>query len=163
MNRAISGAPSSTQPRASPKWHAISGADAVDRLQSRSGGLTVLEAKQRLERHGLNRLSGSQPRSVISRFVAQFNNLLIYVLLISAAITALLGHGIDAGVISGVVVINALVGFVQEGRAERALGAIKAMISPRATVLRDGHRLAIDADQLGRVDEPAQGGFPRGG
>lgn len=118
MNRAISSAPSSTQTRAWPEWHAISGGDAVNRSQSRSGGLTVLEAKQRLERHGLNRLPETQPRSVISRFVAQFNNLLIYVLLISAAITALLGHGIDADVISGVVVVNALVDFVQEGRAE---------------------------------------------
>ncbi|WP_244670570.1 cation-transporting P-type ATPase [Rhodoplanes elegans] len=148
MNGAILEAPSSAQMQARTEWHAISGADAIDRLQSRSSGLTDLEARQRLERHGFNRLPTAQTRSAISRLVAQFNNRLIYVLLISAAITALLGHGIDAGVILGVVVVNALVGFVQEGRAERALGAIKAMISTRATVLRDGHRLMIDAEKL---------------
>ena len=131
-----------------PEWHAISGADAINRLQSRSSGLTDLEARQRLDRHGFNRLPTSPPRSVISRFIAQFDNLLIYVLLISAVITALLGHAIDAAVILGVVVVNALVGFIQEGRAERALGAIKAMISPRASVLREGHRVTIDAERL---------------
>ena len=134
--------------QAKPEWHAISSADAIDRLQSRSSGLTNLEARQRLEQFGLNRLPVPPPRSIVARFMTQFDNLLIYVLLISATITALLGHGTDAAVILGVVVINALVGLIQEGRAERALNAIKAMISPRASVLRDGHRVTIDAERL---------------
>lgn len=84
----------------------------------------------------------------LARFAAQFNNLLIYVLLAAAVITAVLGHMIDTGVIVGVVLINAVVGFVQEGKAEAALDAIRQMISPKAAVLRDGRRVTIDADRV---------------
>ena len=148
MNRPKSEDPPSRRTQTKPEWHAISGADAIARLQSQPTGLTNLEAKLRLDRHGLNRLPSPRSRSAFSRFIAQFDNLLIYVLLISAAITALLGHGIDAAVILGVVAVNALVGFIQEGRAEHALSAIKAMINPHASVMRDGHRVAIDAEKL---------------
>ena len=71
------------------------------------------------------------------RFLLQFHNVLIYVLLASAAITAALGHAVDTGVILGVTIINAIVGFVQEGKAESALAAIRKMLSLRAMVLRD--------------------------
>jgi magnesium-transporting ATPase (P-type) len=79
---------------------------------------------------------------------AQFNNLLIYVLLASAVVAALLGHVVDTGVILAVVIINALIGFVQEGKAEQALEAIRGMISPKASVLREGRRLTIDAAEV---------------
>jgi magnesium-transporting ATPase (P-type) len=82
----------------------------------------------------------------------QFNNLLIYVLLGSTALSALLGHLVDAAVILAVVVVNALVGFLQEGRAERALDAIRAMINPRASVLRGGVRLTVPAEEVVRGD-----------
>ena len=74
------------------------------------------------------------------RFLLQFHNVLIYLLLVSAAITGALGHGIDTAVILGVVLINAIVGFVQEGKAESAMAAIRKMLSPHAMVLRDEQR-----------------------
>ena len=85
---------------------------------------------------------------MLARFLSQFNNLLIYVLLGSAVVTALLQHWVDTGVILAVVLINAVFGFVQEGRAEKALDAVKAMVSSRANVLRDGLRMAVPAEEL---------------
>jgi len=82
------------------------------------------------------------------RFLLQFHNVLIYVLLLSAGITAVLGHAVDTGVILGVTLINAIVGFVQEGKAESALAAIRNMLSLKATVLRDGQRCEIAAEEL---------------
>ena len=74
--------------------------------------------------------------------------MLIYVLLGAGAITTLLGHWVDAGVIFGVVVINGIIGFIQEGKAERAMEAVRRMLSPQALVSRDSHRIALPADQL---------------
>ena len=74
--------------------------------------------------------------------------MLIYVMLASAAITGALGHWIDTGVLLGAVVINAVLGFVQEGKAESALDAIRRMLSPQATVLRGGERQLVAAEQL---------------
>jgi magnesium-transporting ATPase (P-type) len=84
----------------------------------------------------------------LRRFLLQFHNLLIYVLLAAAVLSIGLGHPIDAAVIFGVVLVNAIVGFVQEGRAEEALDAIRAMIDPRATVLRDGRRSTVAAEDI---------------
>jgi len=78
----------------------------------------------------------------------QFNNILLYVMMIAAVITALLGHWIDTGVLIAAVVINAAIGFIQEGKAESALDAIRAMLSPHATVLRDGVRHDLDAGDV---------------
>ena len=97
---------------------------------------------------GSNRLPEAPRRSALLRFAAQFNSLFIYVLIASAAISAILGHAVDAAVILAVVVINALIGFIQEGRAEEALAAIHGMIDPRAAVLRGGTRLTIPADAI---------------
>ena len=74
------------------------------------------------------------------RFLAQFNNVLIYVLLGAAAVTAGLQHWVDTGVILAVVLANAVIGFMQEGKAEAAMAAIRGMLAPRAAVLRDGRR-----------------------
>ncbi len=80
--------------------------------------------------------------------MAQFNNVLIYILLASALITALMQHWTDTGVIAAVIIINALIGFIQEQKAEKALAAIRDLLSPHATVLRDGEPHIIDAAQL---------------
>lgn len=82
------------------------------------------------------------------RFLLQFHNLLIYVLLGAAVLAAAIGHLVDAGVILAVVVLNAIVGFIQEGRAERALEAIRGMIDPHAAVIRDGRRVDVAAEDL---------------
>ncbi len=129
-------------------WHAVAAEDALRRTGSGTAGLTAEEAARRLAEHGPNELPTTKPRSAISRLLAQFDNLLIYVLIGAAVVTALLGHGLDAAVILGVVVVNAIVGFVQEGRAEQALDAIRGMLTPHASVLRDGRRLTISATEL---------------
>lgn len=129
-------------------WHAPPAEQVLRELDTATGGLSDTEANRRLAIHGPNRLRPPKQRGAILRFLLQFHNVLIYVLLVSAAITALLGHAVDTGVILGVVVINAIVGFVQEGKAESALAAIRKMLSLRALVLRDGQRREIPAEDL---------------
>ncbi|OBS09142.1 cation-translocating P-type ATPase [Acidihalobacter prosperus] len=131
-----------------PTWHAEPAEAVRERLDSPSGGLDPGVADARLRLHGPNRLPAPAQRGPLRRFLAQFHNLLIYVLLGAGAITLLLQHWVDAGVIFGVVVINALIGFLQEGRAERAMAAIRAMLSPQATVVRGGQMRRIDAQSL---------------
>jgi magnesium-transporting ATPase (P-type) len=97
---------------------------------------------------GPNRLPEPPRPGALRRLLRQFHNILIYVLLGAAAITALLGHGVDTGVILAVVVANALIGFLQEGKAERAMEAMRGLLAPRASVLRDGRRISVDAAGL---------------
>jgi calcium-translocating P-type ATPase len=129
-------------------WHALPAAAALEALQSGSAGLSAGEAARRLEAHGPNRLTPPRRRGPFVRFLLQFHSVLIYVLLAAAVITALIGEWVDSGVIAGVVLINALIGFVQEGKAERALVAIREMLSLEARVVRDGRRRVVAADVL---------------
>jgi magnesium-transporting ATPase (P-type) len=129
-------------------WHSIDVHAAFEQLQSRQEGLTQDETAERLSEYGPNRLSPPKKRSPLVRFLTQFNNVLIYVLLVAGVITALIGHWVDAGVIVGVVVINAVIGFIQEGKAEKALEAIRTMLSSQATVLRGNRKINLAADQL---------------
>ncbi|SFM79795.1 cation-transporting P-type ATPase [Nitrosomonas communis] len=129
-------------------WHNRTAEEVMAILQTSRHGLTQTEAEQRLKQHGPNRLKPPRKRSAWSRFLLQFHNMLIYVLLASAMITALLGHWVDTAVIVGVVLINALIGFIQEGKAEKALNAIRQMLSLDAMVLRDGKRIQIRAEEL---------------
>ena len=129
-------------------FHAVSTADALAAVQASADGLNRDEVTRRLEVHGANRLPEPPRRSAFLRFVSHFHNLLIYVLLASAAVTAVLGHAIDTGVILAVVLVNAVIGFIQEGRAERAMAAIREMLAPRSAVLRDGRRTSVDAADL---------------
>jgi magnesium-transporting ATPase (P-type) len=129
-------------------WHALGVEDVVAALDATPAGLSSAEAARRLAEHGPNRLPKAARRGPLRRLAAQFNNLLIHILLASAAISFLLDHAVDAAVILGVVLVNALIGFVQEGRAEQALEAIQGMIDPKASVLRDGRRATVPADQV---------------
>ena len=122
-------------------WHAEPAESALALARASAQGLTSVEAAERLEANGPNRLPAGKRRSLASRLFAQVNNLLIYVLLVSALIAFLLGHGVDTIVILAVVVINATIGFIQEGRAEKALDAIRGMLTRETSVLRDGRRL----------------------
>jgi magnesium-transporting ATPase (P-type) len=135
-----------SQPEVS--WHAQLTGEVLVALDTGRHGLTADEAKARKEHFGPNRLAAAVKRSEILRFLAQFNNVLIYVLLAAAVLAVLIGHMVDAAVVLAVVLLNAIIGYVQEGRAERALDAIRAMIDPRATVLRDGRRTAIPAEDI---------------
>ena len=115
---------------------------------SPDAGLGSDEAVRRLHLCGANALPPPPRRGPLMRFLLQFHNVLIYVLLASGAVTTLLGHLVDAAVIFGVTVINAVIGFLQEGKAERALDAIRDMLAPHAHVLRDGRRQEVAADTL---------------
>ena len=111
-------------------------------------GLAATEAGERLQRFGLNRLPEKQRQSLLIRFLKHFNDILIYVLMAAAVITLVLGHYVDTVVILLVAVINAVIGFVQENKAEKALEDIKNLLPGRAQVLREGRRQEIDAEQL---------------
>lgn len=132
----------------SQAWHSLPAEAALAAFTSAFTGLTVEEAARRLAQYGPNQLPPPVRRGALARLFDQFNNLLIYVLLVSAVITAVLGHGVDTAVILAVVVLNAMVGFVQEGRAERAINAIQTMIAPKASVVRDGQRVTLAARDL---------------
>ena len=115
---------------------------------SAAAGLSHDEAATRLAQHGRNSLPAARRRAPWLRFALQFHNPLIYVLLAAGAITFALDDLVDAGVILGVVLINALIGFVQEGKAEKALEAVSAMLASHATVRRGGAWQQIDAALL---------------
>ncbi|MCD6031428.1 MAG: carbonate dehydratase [Thermomicrobiales bacterium] len=131
-----------------PAWHVLTIHETEALLGARADGLDEGEVRDRLLRFGPNSLPQPRTRGPLLRFLAQFNNLLIQVLLVAAAITAALGHWTDAAVILAVCLLNAAVGFIQEGKAEQALSAIRHMLSASATVLRGGHRIAVPAEDL---------------
>ncbi len=131
-----------------PAWHAIPAEDALRATKSGRGGLDADEVSLRRERYGPNALPPPAKRSAWMRFLLQFHNALIYVLIGAGLITLALQHWVDSGVIFGVVIINAIVGFVQEGRAEQALDAIRSMLSPTATVLRAGRKRSLPAADI---------------
>ena len=132
----------------SPPYHAQSGADVLANLQASSQGLDTSDIERRLEHYGRNELPAAPGKHPIVRFLSQFNNALIYFLLAAAVAAAVLGHAVDSGVIVAVVLVNAIVGFIQEGKAEQALDAIRNMIAPKATVLRDGAKQSISVAEL---------------
>jgi magnesium-transporting ATPase (P-type) len=129
-------------------WHALEIAAVFEKVGSGPNGLTEQEARARRERYGPNQLPRGKKKTPLLRFLRQFDNLLIYVLLASAAITALMAHWVDAGVIFGVVLVNAIIGFVQEGKAEKALESIRDMLTFQSSVLRDGRRIALPAEEV---------------
>lgn len=129
-------------------WHEKSADAVLGALRSHSLGLTESEAAARLATYGPNRLPEPAKRSPLVRFIMHFHNILIYVLLGSAIITATLGHFVDTFVILAVVVANAAIGFIQEGKAEKAMEAIREMLALKASVLRDGERRGIAGDAL---------------
>jgi len=132
----------------SENWHAENEQVVIESLRTAVGGLSKQEIEQRLIQYGANRIAEAKTRGPWLRFLYQFHNVLIYVLIAAAVVTAVLQHWLDAGVIFGVVLINAVIGFVQEGKAENALRAIRQMLSPNAMVLRDGRQLTIPAEDL---------------
>ena len=130
-------------------WHALDADDALARLGAdRRRGLSPEEAARRLAQHGANRLPPPPRRPGWLRFLLQFHNVLIYVMLVAAAIVLALGDWIDAGVLLAAVLVNALIGFIQEGKAEQALDAIRGMLSARTTVLRGAGRLELPAERV---------------
>ncbi|MEP3598461.1 MAG: cation-transporting P-type ATPase [Stappiaceae bacterium] len=120
----------------------------LEKLDATPDGLSEAEAASRLERYGLNKPPEPPHRGVLQRFLSHFNHILIYVLIGAAIVTALLDHPIDTVVILAVVIANAVIGFVQEGRAERAMDSIHQMLAPHASVLRNGQRVSIEGEKV---------------
>ena len=129
-------------------WHAQPGQQSLQNLNSSAQGLDSSDAAQRLSEHGPNLLTQPQANGPFKRFALQFHNLLIYVLLGACLLTLLLGEWLDSAVIFAVVLINALVGFVQEGKAQHAMLAIQQMLSLESRVRRNGQVHSIAAEQL---------------
>ena len=129
-------------------WHALKTDAVLRHLEASDRGLASSDAQERLQQVGPNRLPETARTGPLKRFLLQFHNVLIYVLIAAAVGTAFLGHWLDTGVILGVVLINAIIGYIQEGKAEKALDAIRQMLSPKAQVLRDGQRRSIPAEEL---------------
>ena len=129
-------------------WHAQPGQQSLQHLNSSAQGLDSSDAAQRLSEHGPNLLTQPQANGPFKRFALQFHNLLIYVLLGACLLTLLLGEWLDSAVIFAVVLINALVGFVQEGKAQHAMLAIQQMLSLESRVRRNGQVHSIAAEQL---------------
>jgi len=128
--------------------HKQTGEQILSELTSSLTGLSTEEARKRIETYGSNRLPEPPKRNILMRFLIHFHNILIYVLLISAFITFLLDHLVDTAVILAVVVANGIIGFIQEGKAEKAMEAIREMLAPSAAVLRNGERHTVKGEEL---------------
>lgn len=129
-------------------WHDQDQEKVLLQLGTSPAGLSDTEAERRRGQYGYNRLPVPPARSSIKRFLLQFHNILIYVLLASAFVTALLGHLTDTGIILAVVATNAVIGFVQEGKAEKAMESIRQMLAPSASVVRGGERRTVEGEKL---------------
>src|SRR6201991_779971 len=130
-------------------WHAMPPDKVVGRLTTDSAkGLDPADAAARLQKYGPNRLPEGKKRGPFARFLAQFNNILIYVLLAAGFTKLMLNLWVDASIIFGVVILNAVLGFIQEGKAEKALDSIRNMLSVDARTLRGGEARVIAAEQL---------------
>ena len=109
-------------------------------LQVRDTGVTAHEAEERLQRFGPNQLEEARPIGFLTVLWEQLNNFVVILLIVASAVSGLLGEWIDASAILAIVVLNTVLGIVQEQRAEEALAALKRLAAPEAQVLRDGHR-----------------------
>lgn len=130
------------------QWHALPEPDIAAALESPETGLDVREAARRLERYGANTLPEADPPGPLEIFARQFMSPLIYILVAAGAVTALLEEWIDTGIILAVVLLNAIIGLIQESGAERAMRALSALLSHKAAVLRGGQPVHIESRLL---------------
>jgi magnesium-transporting ATPase (P-type) len=143
--------PRAAEPRTGDarEWHARVAAEVVASMETDSrSGLRSDEARRRLEALGPNALREPKRRSLADIFAHQFRSPLIYLLLVAAGIALALGHTTDALVISAVLLLNAVIGAFQEGRAERSLAALRELATHKARVVRDGRELVIEAREV---------------
>jgi len=137
------------------KWFAVSNADVKDKLGVGEGGLSAAEAEKRLAEHGKNELTGEKKKSLLTRFFLQFKDVMVIILLCAAVVTAVIAtveknysDFIDVGIILAIVIINAIIGVVQESKAEQALEALKNMSKPYAKVRRGGEISKVESATL---------------
>ena len=128
--------------------HALDPDEVLLEFDADRDGLSSDEAARRLDSIGPNRLPDPERERLVVRILKHFDDVLIHILLVAVVVTAMLGHWIDAAVILGVVAVNALIGLVQEGKAEEALEGIRKLLSLDAQVRRDGHWTQVDAELI---------------
>jgi Ca2+-transporting ATPase len=130
-------------------WHALSAEGVLEALETfQHHGLSSKTAAERLEKHGPNQLVEAPRPTFLMMVIDQLKSFIVILLIVAAAISAILGEWVDASAIIAIVILNAVMGVIQESRAEEALAALKKLASPEAQVLRDGHRQSIPASQL---------------
>ncbi len=129
-------------------WHMLTVEDSFERLKSTPSGLTNPEAARRLAAFGPNELQAADRVSPWAILLEQFKNVLIIILLLATALSAFLGHGVEAIAITVIVLFAVVLGFVQEYRAERAIEALRKMAAPEATVIREGRERSVPAREL---------------
>ena len=140
--------PTTTAPTPGPAWHTLDVSTAAARLDAAATGLAAAEATRRLTIHGPNELHVQARESAWRTLAAQFQNVLIVILLCATVISGFLGHTLEAVAITVIVLFAVLLGFVQEYRASRALEALREMAAPVAHVLRDGEEVTVAAREL---------------
>jgi calcium-translocating P-type ATPase len=129
-------------------WHALPPEKVLEAWQTTERGLDAAQAAERLAQHGPNQLRSHLKSSVLKRIITQFSNLYVITLLLAGALTLLLGMLVDSAVIIGVTIINAIIGFTQEGRAEQALQQVANLLTPKCRVWRDGHLTELLTPEL---------------
>lgn len=129
-------------------WHSIDWVDCMELLESREQGLDTKVARQRLERLGANLLKQTPPPSPWQLFLGQFKDFMTLVLLVATLVSGLLGEYADALSIIAIILVNALLGFIQEYRAEQAIAALAKLNSPHVDIRRDGRDLTVDVSEL---------------
>jgi cation-transporting P-type ATPase F len=130
-------------------WHHLPAEEITQLLKtSPSQGLSAFEVKHRQEHFGPNAITVQKTMSPLKRFLLQFHNPLVYILLASASVTALLAEWVDFSVIFGVVLINAIVGYLQEAKAEQSLDSLRRSVTTIATVTRDGEQIKVPSMEL---------------
>ncbi len=134
--------------QASARWHTLTVEESLEHLESGPRGLTSDEAAKRLEKFGPNELQARAHVSPWAILLEQFKNVLIIILLLATALSAFLGHGVEAIAITVIVLFAVILGFIQEYRAERAIEALREMAAPNATVIRDGREERVPAREV---------------
>src|SRR5512134_3732729 len=129
-------------------WHALTAEDVLKNLEAHEHGLTASQATARLAQYGPNQLQEAPRPTFWHMLWEQLNNFVVILLIVASIISALLGDYVEAAAIMAIVVLNAVLGIVQERRAEEALAALKKLAAPDAQILRDGSRKSIPASEL---------------
>ncbi|MHA6249155.1 HAD-IC family P-type ATPase [Pontibacter sp. CAU 1760] len=129
-------------------YHSISANETLEKLQTKDQGLSDSEAQQRMQEYGPNELTGTEGVNPLLLFLNQFKDFLILILFLAAGVAWYADHMVDVYVIMGVILFNALLGFFQEYRAEKAIQSLKRMIKQQATVVRDGKNRKVEAREL---------------
>lgn len=135
-------------PLSGKNWYQLTTEESLQQLNTTTEGLSQQDAAERLKKHGPNSLPEKKRKHPLIQFFAHFNDVLIYILLAAALVKGLMGHAVDTIIILCVAVINALIGFVQENKAEKSLKSIQNMLSSKAVVIREGVTQIINAQDL---------------